>query len=71
MLIDMNGAESVRYPYPLFALLSTAQRVMLFTFSASLMAASTVILKWIYGQVNGFESAAKEAHKPLKKVRKD
>ncbi|ROT36845.1 hypothetical protein SODALDRAFT_298481 [Sodiomyces alkalinus F11] len=56
------------YPYPIFAVLDTAQRVVLFTFSASLMTGSTVLLKWLYGRINGYGKMEKEAHKPLKKV---
>lgn len=58
----------IRYPYPIFELLSTPQRILLFTFSAGLMTASTSGLKWVYGRVNGYEIAEKEAHKPLKKI---
>jgi hypothetical protein len=56
----------VRYPYPLFALLSTWQRVALFTVSATLMTASTMMLKWVYGKVNGIESFKRDALNPLK-----
>ncbi|KAM0276678.1 hypothetical protein ACHAQH_006495 [Verticillium albo-atrum] len=56
------------YPYPIFAILNTPQRVGLFTGAAALMTASTVLLKWVYGRVNGFGGIKKEAHKPLKKV---
>lgn len=57
-----------RYPYPIFGLLSTPQRVLLFTFSAFLSTASSSMLKWVYGAVNGYDVARKEAHKPLKKI---
>ena len=43
------------YPYPLFGLLNTWQRVGLFGFSALLMAISTSTLVWLYGVVNGVE----------------
>ncbi|KIV77869.1 hypothetical protein PV11_09647 [Exophiala sideris] len=42
------------YPYPLFAMLDSTQRVGLFVGSALVMAANTMVLKWIYGKVNGF-----------------
>jgi hypothetical protein len=42
------------YPYPLFAMLDANQRVGLFVGSALVMAANTMVLKWIYGRVNGF-----------------
>lgn len=57
-----------RYPYPIFDVLNTVQRVGLFTFSAALMTASTSLLKWVYGRVNGYEKLEKEAYKPLKKT---
>jgi hypothetical protein len=42
-----------RYPYPLFAMLDTTQRIGLFSVSALLMAVVTAVLKWLYGLVNG------------------
>lgn len=54
------------YPYPIFDLLSTWQRVLLFTFSASLMTGSTLALKWIYGKVNGNQELKEAAKHPLK-----
>ena len=42
------------YPYPLFAMLDSTQRVGLFVGSALVMAANTMVLKWLYGKVNGF-----------------
>ncbi|KAJ9635742.1 hypothetical protein H2204_005702 [Knufia peltigerae] len=41
------------YPYPLFEVLDRTQRVGLFTASALIMAANTMILKWLHGRVNG------------------
>ncbi|KAI0387259.1 FAR-17a/AIG1-like protein [Hypomontagnella monticulosa] len=49
------------YPYPIFGILSTWQRALLFTFSASLMTGSTMLLKWTYGKVNGVEEFKREA----------
>ncbi|KAI1845618.1 hypothetical protein JX266_008229 [Neoarthrinium moseri] len=49
------------YPYPIFDILSTWQRVLLFTFSAALMTGSTMALKWVYGKVNGIEELKNEA----------
>ena len=43
------------YPYPLFALLDTTQRVGLFVGCALGMAGMTAVLKKIYGAVNGVE----------------
>ena len=54
------------YPYPLFGLLSTSQRVLLFGTSATLMTGSTMVLKWVYGKLNGIEEFKREATKPVK-----
>jgi len=54
------------YPYPIFDLLSTWQRVLLFTTSACLMTGSTLALKWVYGKLNGIEELKEEAKHPLK-----
>lgn len=55
-----------RYPYPLFTVLTTAQRVALFTFSGVLCAVSTMGLKWLYGKINGIEKLQREALNPVK-----
>ena len=72
VVLDFSASQQntnfYRYPYPLFELLSTTQRVMLFTFSAGLVTVSSSFLKWVYGRVNGYEKAEREAHKPLKKI---
>lgn len=52
---------TTRYPYPIFDVLSTWQRVLLFAFSALLMTTSTVALKWLYGRLNGIEEFQKTA----------
>ncbi|KAG9238541.1 FAR-17a/AIG1-like protein [Amylocarpus encephaloides] len=44
------------YPYPLFGQLNTTQRSILFTMAALTMTASTVMLKWLYGIVNGLQA---------------
>jgi hypothetical protein len=44
----------LRYPYPLFTMLDTTQRIGLFSVSALLMAVVTAMLKWLYGRVNGY-----------------
>ncbi|KAK1757529.1 FAR-17a/AIG1-like protein [Echria macrotheca] len=58
----MNGW----YPYPLFGILATWQRVALFTVSAFLMTGSTMALKWVYGTVNGNEQIKRDASNPIK-----
>lgn len=55
-----------RYPYPIFTVLTTPQRVALFTFSGITCAASTMGLKWLYGKINGIEQFQKEALNPVK-----
>ncbi|KAK6072520.1 integral membrane protein [Seiridium cupressi] len=49
------------YPYPIFDMLSTWQRVALFSVSALVMTGSTMVLKWVYGKANGIEKFKKEA----------
>ncbi|KAF4975911.1 hypothetical protein FZEAL_7384 [Fusarium zealandicum] len=66
--VELCFSHNGWYPYPLFELLSTTQRVLLFTFSAGLVTVSSSCLKWVYGRVNGYGAAQKEAYKPLKKV---
>ncbi|PPJ52187.1 hypothetical protein CBER1_09912 [Cercospora berteroae] len=41
------------YPYPIFDLLSTPQRIGLFAASAFLMTLSTSVLIWLYAVING------------------
>ncbi|CAG8950412.1 hypothetical protein HYFRA_00006905 [Hymenoscyphus fraxineus] len=43
------------YPYPLLDQLDIPQRVALFTGAAITMTGSTVMLKWLYGKVNGID----------------
>ncbi|KAI0172046.1 FAR-17a/AIG1-like protein [Hypoxylon sp. FL1284] len=49
------------YPYPIFDILSTWQRALLFTVSATLMTGSTMLLKWTYGKINGIDEFKREA----------
>ena len=44
------------YPYPIFGVLSVPARVGLFFGSALVMAANTMLLKWIYSTINGTSS---------------
>jgi len=44
------------YPYPLFEVLTPAWRAVLFIGSALTMTLSTIMLKWFYGRVNGYET---------------
>lgn len=43
-----------RYPYPLFEKLNTPQRIVLFGIAALCMTASTTLLQWLYGTLNGW-----------------
>lgn len=49
------------YPYPLFAVMTTGQRVVLFAGAAITMTLSTALLKWLYGTVNGLQGQEKRA----------
>ncbi|EPS41731.1 hypothetical protein H072_4365 [Dactylellina haptotyla CBS 200.50] len=51
------------YPYPLFALLDTQKRAILFGTSAVIMGVMMLVLKGAYGLLNGFE-AMEVAGKP-------
>ncbi|KAL9113671.1 MAG: hypothetical protein Q9227_002116 [Pyrenula ochraceoflavens] len=53
--IELCYSRNGFYPYPLFGMLDTTQRVGLFSLSAVLMSASTMLLRWGYGRVNGRE----------------
>ncbi|ORY62264.1 FAR-17a/AIG1-like protein [Pseudomassariella vexata] len=59
--VEWCGQQNGWYPYPIFELLSTWQRALLFISSASLMTGSTMLLKWLYGKLNGIERFQKEA----------
>ncbi|THC93546.1 hypothetical protein EYZ11_006973 [Aspergillus tanneri] len=45
------------YPYPIFEQVPFEGRIGLFVLSALVMALSTIMLKWVYGRVNGFETS--------------
>ncbi|KAJ5874396.1 uncharacterized protein N7529_002826 [Penicillium soppii] len=52
------------YPYPIFEALPTEGRIGLFTLSATVMALSTITLKWLFGRVNGFGSPIQPQSRP-------
>lgn len=64
--IELCYTRNGFYPYPLFALMDTKQRVGLFVGSALTMTLSTIVLKWLYGKVNGVEDESRPGS--LKKV---
>ena len=64
--IELCYAQNGFYPYPLFALMDTTQRTLLFAGSAVVMAAITMALKWVYVRVNGVIGAGKEQPGKLK-----
>jgi hypothetical protein len=66
--IEWCFSKNQTYPYPIFELLNPPLRALLFTFSACLMTGSTIMLKWLYGRINGLEHMQREAHQPLKRV---
>lgn len=53
--IEICYTQNGFYPYPLFELLNTPQRVGLFVGSAAVMGLSTLVLKLLYSKVNGVE----------------
>lgn len=53
--IELCYTRNGFYPYPLFEILGTGERVGLFGGSAVVMTASTFVLKWLYGRVNGVD----------------
>lgn len=51
--VETCASHNGYYPYPIFDMVGTKGRVGLFTTSALVMAGSTVMLKALYGAVNG------------------
>jgi len=51
--VELCYSHNNFYPYPLFDQLPTAGRIALFAGSAVVMAGSTMMLRWLYGIVNG------------------
>ncbi|OAQ98890.1 hypothetical protein LLEC1_00768 [Akanthomyces lecanii] len=56
--IELCYSKNGWYTYPIFALLNTAQRIMLFTFSAVLVTVASSSLKIAYARLNGPAVAA-------------
>lgn len=54
--VEQCFAHNHFYPYPIFEILDTTQRIGLFAFSALLMTLSTTVLIWLYAVVNGKEA---------------
>lgn len=57
--IELCYSKNGFYPYPLFEILDSTQRVGLFAGSAVVMTLSTVMIKWLYGRVNGAEAQSR------------
>jgi hypothetical protein len=55
-----------RYPYPLTALLSTREKLSLGVVCVALVTCSTMVLKWVYGRVNGVEELRRDTFNPIK-----
>lgn len=51
-----------RYPYPIFEKLTTGWRIVLFLFSAIMMAMNTLVLKHLYVRINGFLHPTSDTH---------
>lgn len=49
------------YPYPLFDAVDTTGRVLVFTGAAVLMTGSTIMLRLLYGKVNGLTAVEKRS----------
>lgn len=60
--IELCYSKNGFYPYPLFALMDTNQRIALFVGSAVFMTLSTVILKWLYVRVNGVDKESRSGN---------
>jgi hypothetical protein len=58
-MLRRYGSNVTSYPYPLFDILSTTHRAILFGSSALLMTGSTILLKWLYAKINGVETGNK------------
>ncbi|KAL8672672.1 MAG: hypothetical protein Q9168_002878 [Polycauliona sp. 1 TL-2023] len=57
--VELCASHNGWYPYPIFELLSTPWRVVLFGFSGGLMAGSAEVLKLAYRGLNGADSVKK------------
>jgi hypothetical protein len=55
-----------RYPYSLLAPLSTRQKLSLGVVRVAPMTRSTMVLKWVYGRINGVEELRRDAFNPIK-----
>jgi hypothetical protein len=63
--IELCYSRNGFYPYPIFTMLSTPQRVGLFAGSGITMWAVASGLRWLYRVVNGIESEGPEGEKKL------
>lgn len=57
--IELCYSKNGFYPYPLFEILGSSERIALFVGSAIAMTASTFLLKWIYRTINGAEARSR------------
>jgi len=62
--VELCHSHNGWYPYPLFDQLDTTGRVILFSGSAAVMTMNTVILKWLYGRINGFGTISPPKARP-------
>lgn len=65
--IELCYSRNGFYPYPLFEILGTGERLGLFAGSAVVMTASTFVLKWVYARINGVEKRSRPGN--VKKMR--
>jgi uncharacterized membrane protein len=54
--IELCYSQNGYYPYPIFAMLSTQQRIGLFALSGLIMWVVGGVLRVVYAKVNGYES---------------
>ncbi|KAL5121877.1 hypothetical protein ACEQ8H_000092 [Pleosporales sp. CAS-2024a] len=66
--IEICYANNGFYPYPLFALLSTAQRIALFTLSGAIMCGVAAALRAAYACCNGCEGVVDELKQGKKRA---
>lgn len=51
--MHLDTKTAIRYPYPLFEMLDTQQRALVFTASAATFTISALFLKRLYDLING------------------
>lgn len=68
--IELCYSHNAFYPYPIFEILNTPYRVLLFANSALIFFVGLWTLKWLYKQINGQEIIAAEGQDHPGNIRK-